>query len=247
MEVDSKDSEIEQLSQKLASASADTVSNISSGAENESEEGVQVCKLKYYKSNSQLNSKCFRIPGWKVGCLFLRSKTSDATVGGSSTLLSHLRKSFSTIRRVTSRTPILFLYWTWTKFSMFGLLPRAMSFALMPKRSLVFCRFSTLGKVWQNCLVNYFSIDSKFVNVLGESRKPDESTPPPDLVGREEKPGTVSHKGHELVAISFHMPTTCEVCSKPLWHMFRPPPALECRRCRIKGIYNNNPSKRNGQ
>lgn len=72
--------------------------------------------------------------------------------------------------------------------------------------------------------------------VLGESRKPDESTPPPDLVGREEKPGTVSHKGHELVAISFHMPTTCEVCSKPLWHMFRPPPALECRRCRIKGI-----------
>ncbi len=37
MEVDSKDSEIEQLSQKLASASADTVSNISS----ESEEGVQ--------------------------------------------------------------------------------------------------------------------------------------------------------------------------------------------------------------
>ena len=42
MEVDSKDSEIEQLTQKLASASADTVSNISSGAENESEEGVQV-------------------------------------------------------------------------------------------------------------------------------------------------------------------------------------------------------------
>lgn len=73
----------------------------------------------------------------------------------------------------------------------------------------------------------------------GESRKPDESTPPPDLVGREEKPGTVNHKGHELVAISFHMPTTCEVCSKPLWHMFRPPPALECRRCRIKGILKN--------
>lgn len=72
----------------------------------------------------------------------------------------------------------------------------------------------------------------------GESRKPDESTPPPDLVNREEKSGTVSHKGHELVAISFHMPTTCEVCSKPLWHMFRPPPALECRRCRTKGNSN---------
>lgn len=88
-------------------------------------------------------------------------------------------------------------------------------------------------------ILSPFCINSKFLIVflvLGESRKPDESTPPPDLVGREEKPGTVSHKGHELVAISFHMPTTCEVCSKPLWHMFRPPPALECRRCRIKGI-----------
>ncbi|GAB6028973.1 Rho-associated protein kinase 2 [Chamberlinius hualienensis] len=30
------------------------------------------------------------------------------------------------------------------------------------------------------------------------------------------------------------MPTTCEACPKPLWHMFKPPPALECRRCRIK-------------
>ncbi len=45
MEVDSKDSEIEQLTQKLVSASADTVSNISSGAENECEDGVQVCKF----------------------------------------------------------------------------------------------------------------------------------------------------------------------------------------------------------
>jgi len=40
MEVDSKDSEIEQLSQKLASASADTVSNISSG-DNGCDEEVQ--------------------------------------------------------------------------------------------------------------------------------------------------------------------------------------------------------------
>jgi Rho-associated protein kinase 2 len=58
----------------------------------------------------------------------------------------------------------------------------------------------------------------------GEARKPEESLPED-----KEKPGTLLHKGHELVAISFHMPTTCEVCPKPLWHMFRPPPALECR------------------
>lgn len=47
------------------------------------------------------------------------------------------------------------------------------------------------------------------------------------------KPGTVNLKGHEFLQISFHMPTTCEVCPKPLWHMFRPPPALECKRNNI--------------
>ncbi len=49
MEIDSKDSEIEQLSQKLASASADTQSNISSGAENECEDGVQVSPLLFFR------------------------------------------------------------------------------------------------------------------------------------------------------------------------------------------------------
>uniref|UniRef100_A0A8D0PK00 Rho-associated protein kinase n=1 Tax=Sus scrofa TaxID=9823 RepID=A0A8D0PK00_PIG len=32
----------------------------------------------------------------------------------------------------------------------------------------------------------------------------------------------------------YHFPTNCEACMKPLWHMFKPPPALECRRCHIK-------------
>lgn len=42
--------------------------------------------------------------------------------------------------------------------------------------------------------------------------------------------GTVEHKGHDFVPISYHMPTTCEVCPKPLWHMIKPPAALECKR-----------------
>ncbi|KAF7268408.1 hypothetical protein GWI33_018469 [Rhynchophorus ferrugineus] len=50
----------------------------------------------------------------------------------------------------------------------------------------------------------------------------------------DKQPGYVAHKGHEFLNISYHMPTTCEVCPKQIWHMFRPPPALECRRCRIK-------------
>lgn len=36
--------------------------------------------------------------------------------------------------------------------------------------------------------------------------------------------------GHEFLQINYHMPTTCEICPKPLWHMFRPPAAYECKR-----------------
>ncbi|KAL1494849.1 hypothetical protein ABEB36_010370 [Hypothenemus hampei] len=73
----------------------------------------------------------------------------------------------------------------------------------------------------------------------GEARKPSEepnnTLDTSSVRSFEDKaPGFVAHKGHEFLNISYHMPTTCEVCPKQIWHMFRPPPALECRRCRIK-------------
>ena len=74
-----------------------------------------------------------------------------------------------------------------------------------------------------------------FVQVLyageGESRKPDENATPPVLgeMGDRDKVSTIIMKGHEFVAISFHMPASCESCTKPLWAPFRPPPAVECR------------------
>lgn len=75
MEVDSKDSEIEQLSQKLASASADTVSNISSGAENDSEEGVQVRRPSAFHSDSMEQSKLFtQQDSWVEGWLSIPTK-----------------------------------------------------------------------------------------------------------------------------------------------------------------------------
>ncbi len=67
----------------------------------------------------------------------------------------------------------------------------------------------------------------------GEARRPDENLNESSnlkLADRDEKSGSITLKGHEFLQISFHMPTTCEICPKPLWHMFRPPPALECRR-----------------
>lgn len=41
---------------------------------------------------------------------------------------------------------------------------------------------------------------------------------------------TIEHKGHEFIPVMFHMPTSCEICAKPVWHVFKPPPALGCKR-----------------
>lgn len=65
----------------------------------------------------------------------------------------------------------------------------------------------------------------------GESRRPSDSHSHSEISLREtSQQGAVEHKGHDFIPISYHMPTTCEVCPKPLWHMFKPPAALECKR-----------------
>ncbi|XP_076021402.1 rho-associated protein kinase 2-like isoform X2 [Genypterus blacodes] len=49
-----------------------------------------------------------------------------------------------------------------------------------------------------------------------------------------ERPSYISHKGHEFIPTLYHFPSSCEACTRPLWHVFKPPPALECRRCHTK-------------
>ncbi|XP_024909939.1 rho-associated protein kinase 2 [Cynoglossus semilaevis] len=66
----------------------------------------------------------------------------------------------------------------------------------------------------------------------GESKKEPEFPVEPLPIG--EKSGYFCHKGHEFIPTLYHFPTNCEACTKPLWNMFKPPPALECRRCHIK-------------
>ncbi|KAM9777890.1 rho-associated protein kinase 2 [Neosynchiropus ocellatus] len=66
----------------------------------------------------------------------------------------------------------------------------------------------------------------------GESKKEPEFAVEPLPLG--EKSSYICHKGHEFIPTLYHFPTTCEACTKPLWNMFKPPPALECRRCHIK-------------
>lgn len=78
----------------------------------------------------------------------------------------------------------------------------------------------------------------------GESRKPDDGPGFDDSIVSISSASSASSakmlaaginmKGHEFVQISFHMPATCDGCAKPLWSPFRPPPALECKRCRAK-------------
>ncbi|XP_037919089.1 rho-associated protein kinase 1 isoform X2 [Hermetia illucens] len=77
----------------------------------------------------------------------------------------------------------------------------------------------------------------------GEARRPDDQQNQVDMSSLR---GTgIIHKGHEFTQISYHMPTACEVCTKPLWHMFKPPAAYECKKCRNKihkeHVDNNDP------
>uniref|UniRef100_A0A8C6T407 non-specific serine/threonine protein kinase n=1 Tax=Neogobius melanostomus TaxID=47308 RepID=A0A8C6T407_9GOBI len=55
-----------------------------------------------------------------------------------------------------------------------------------------------------------------------------------DSVSPGDKTNCLPHKGHEFIPTLYHFPSNCEACAKPLWHVFKPPPAVECRRCHVK-------------
>uniref|UniRef100_A0A3B5BBD6 Rho-associated protein kinase 2 n=1 Tax=Stegastes partitus TaxID=144197 RepID=A0A3B5BBD6_9TELE len=66
----------------------------------------------------------------------------------------------------------------------------------------------------------------------GESKRDQEVVVEPPAYS--DRPSYVSHKGHEFILTLYHFPSSCEACTRPLWHVFKPPPALECRRCHTK-------------
>uniref|UniRef100_A0A8C7Y9H2 non-specific serine/threonine protein kinase n=1 Tax=Oryzias sinensis TaxID=183150 RepID=A0A8C7Y9H2_9TELE len=66
----------------------------------------------------------------------------------------------------------------------------------------------------------------------GESKREQEATV--ETTSNIDRNNLISHKGHEFVVTLYHFPTNCESCSKPLWNVFKPPPAIECRRCHFK-------------
>ncbi|KAE8286770.1 Rho-associated protein kinase 2 [Larimichthys crocea] len=66
----------------------------------------------------------------------------------------------------------------------------------------------------------------------GEIKRGQEVVVEPTPYG--DRPSYISHKGHEFIITLYHFPSSCEACTRPLWHVFKPPPALECRRCHTK-------------
>ncbi|XP_063903455.1 rho-associated protein kinase 2 isoform X2 [Zophobas morio] len=196
MELDSKDSEIEQLQLKLAALNSETASL--SSADNEGDE---------------INSDSM-FEGW----LSIPFKQNIKRHGW--------KKQYV----VVSSRKIIFYNSENDKQN------------TDPVIVLDLCKVFHVRSVTQGDVIRADSKDIPRIFQLlyageGEARKADEQSNSFDsstIRSLEDNPRTTIHKGHEFLGISYHMPTTCEVCPKPMWNMFRPPPALECRRCRIK-------------
>ncbi|XP_068083475.1 rho-associated protein kinase 2 [Anabrus simplex] len=193
MELDSKDSEIEQLKSKLASLSCETASLSSGGAENDDELGLD-SRLEGWLSVP--NKQNIRRHGWKKQYVVVSSKK----------IIFYNSESDK-----QNTDPVL----------------------ILDLNKVFHVRSVTQGDVIRADAKDIPRIFQLLYAGEGEARRPDDGSILQDP-SRDDKPGTISLKGHEFIQISYHMPTNCEVCPKPLWHMFRPPPALECRRCRIK-------------
>lgn len=210
MELDSKDSEIEQLQGKLAVAMSNCETASLSSADNDNESSSDL-------TSTTTNNESSVFEGW----LSIPSKQNIRRHGW--------KKQYV----VVSSKKIIFYNSENDKQN------------TDPVIVLDLCKVFHVRSVTQGDVIRADSKDIPRIFQLlyageGEARKTDDSqtssTGIVDVVSsiRDDKVNIIVHKGHEFLVISYHMPTACEVCPKQLWNMFRPPPALECRRCRTK-------------
>lgn len=210
MELDSKDSEIEQLQMKLASLNSETasLSSIDNDAEDFNSESVFEGWL------SIPTKQNVRRHGWKKQYVVVSSKK----------IIFYNSES----DKQNSDPGIVLDLWYVIVCSIFSLI---FNILVLPCSKVFHVRSVTQGDVIRADSKDIPRIFQLLYAGEGEARKADEPINALDMTVRgDDKAGTIMHKGHEFLMISYHMPTTCEVCPKPLWHMFRPPPALECRR-----------------
>ncbi|GFR23942.1 rho-associated protein kinase 2 [Trichonephila clavata] len=194
MELDSKDSEIEQLQHKLALVNSENAS-FSSGIEDNDDGFPEI-----------------RLEGW----LSIPSKQNIK------------RHGWKKLYVVVSSRKIIFYNSEADKLN-------ADPIIILNLSKLFHVRPVTQGDVIRAEVKDIPRIFQLLYAGEGESRKPGDSSHLDMSLSKDTMQlGVLEHKGHDFVSINFHMPTACEVCPKPMWHMFRPPPALECRRCRLK-------------
>lgn len=103
-------------------------------------------------------------------------------------------------------------------------------------------KFPGYSRYCAQCLANMYNSITVSITIVvspqilyaneGESKRDQEAASEPAAQG--ERPSYISHKGHEFILTLYHFPSSCEACTRPLWHVFKPPPALECRRCHTK-------------
>ncbi|XP_037073648.1 rho-associated protein kinase 1-like isoform X2 [Pollicipes pollicipes] len=192
MELDSKDSEIEQLRQKLSMLTSETAS-VSSGADFETADGEDA-----------------RLEGW----LSVPNKQNIRRHGW--------RKQYV----VVSSRKIIF-------YSSESDKERTDPVMVLDLSKLFHVRPVSQGDVMRADPRDIPRVFQLLYAGEGSRHRRDDSAASAELAAPD-KPGQLAHKGHDFVQISFHMPAACDACSRPLWHMFKPPPALECERCHMR-------------
>eukprot|EP00094_Tigriopus_californicus_P011701 TCALIF_11305-PA protein Name:"Similar to ROCK2 Rho-associated protein kinase 2 (Bos taurus)" AED:0.07 eAED:0.07 QI:570/0.90/0.91/1/0.81/0.83/12/913/1380 len=195
MELDTKESELESIQNKIAHMNIDTASLNSAPGENDLNDGLETNLEGWLQMPSKQN---IRRHGWKKLFVIVSSKkiiffnSETERQNADPTLILDLSKVFH-VRPVT-------------------------------QGDVIRAEAKEIPRIFQILYAGE-----------GESRKPGEHATPPITPFEDVKAqGGLIMKNHEFVQISFHMPASCDGCAKQLWSPFRPPPAMECKRCRAK-------------
>lgn len=204
MEVDSKDAEIEGFQQKLAAIYEGQ--SISSGNDDGGGGSPLDDTIASFQNSFQINQPEVRLEGW-------------LSIPNKQNIKRHGWKH----QYVVVSTKKIFFYNNEDEKQ------KGQPNMILDLDKLFHVRSVTQGDVIRADSKEIPRIFQILYATEAESKKPDDQ---PE--NRSAAEAFVSHKGHELLQITYRTPTTCEVCPKSLGNILTPPLAYECKRCRIK-------------